>query len=219
MGNVMSPSLTREVGNVRQYLATSPVKAAPALSSLAKLFDTDAYLSCHSDAVALMVLAHQAHVHNLITIANYETRKALYEESGGASRTNSEAQQDSTRRRIKVAVEPLVRAMLFADEAPLGGPVTGTSSFAADFTAQGPRDAEKRSLRDLDLQSRVFKYRLSYLIYSESFDALPDPAKDYVYERIREVLTGTNPEATHLPAAERQAIIEILKATKPDVKL
>jgi hypothetical protein len=140
MGNVMSPSLTQEVGNVRQYLATTPVKAAPAIASLAKLFDTEAYLSGHSDAVALMVLAHQAHVHNLITIANYETRKALYEESGGGSRASGEAQQESTRRRIRAAVEPLVRALVFADEAVLDQP--GDDSFAGRRTPRDRRNSE-----------------------------------------------------------------------------
>jgi hypothetical protein len=216
MGNVMSPSLTHEVGNVRQYLAKGPVKPAPGTVSLAKLFDTGAYLTPHSDAVALMVLAHQAHVHNLITIANFETRKALWEESAGAARGASAAYQESTLRRVRSATEPLVRAMLFADETPLSGEIKGTSSFAADFMARGPRDARERTLRDLDLERRLFKYRLSYLIYSESFNALPDLARSAVYQRFREVLDGSDPEVSHLPPHERRAILEILEATKPD---
>ena len=110
----------------------------------------------------------------------------------------------------------LLRAMLFVKAAPLAVPVKGTSAFASEFANAGPRDKNGRSLRDLDLERRVFKYPLSYLIYSESFDALPAIVKDRVYQRLREVLTGadTNPEFAHLSSADRTAILEILKDTK-----
>jgi hypothetical protein len=41
--------------------------------------------------------------------------------------------------------------------------------------------------------------------------------KDYVYRRFREILTGEDKtkEFAHLSAADRQAILEILKETKP----
>ena len=123
---------------------------------------------------------------------------------------------ENTRRRIKAATEPLVRAMLFADEVALSSPIRGTSTFAADFEARGPRDARGRTLRDLDLQHRLFTYPLSYLIYSESFDALPDIVKTYVYHRFREVLSGNDSSMTHLSEAQRRAILDILEDTKPD---
>jgi hypothetical protein len=40
-------------------------------------------------------------------------------------------------------VEPLVRARLFAGEAPLTGAVSGTSTFVRDFSAGGPRDHQR----------------------------------------------------------------------------
>jgi hypothetical protein len=120
--------------------------------------------------------------------------------------------------RVEGASERLVRAMLMAKEAELPGAVRGTSSFAADFAKAGPRDSHGRSLRDLDLEHHVFKYPLSYLIYSESFDALPQTVKSYVYRRLHEVLGGQDqrPEFSHLTAADRQAIGEILTETKPE---
>ena len=71
-------------------------------------------------------------------------------------------------------------------------------------------------MRDFDLQTRIFKYPCSYLIYSEDFDALPAPAKSYVYHRLFEVLTGRDrrPEFAKLTREDRQAILEILLATK-----
>ncbi len=108
--------------------------------------------------------------------------------------------------------------MLFAGEAPLPGTVHTTSSFAADFAAVGPRDRKGRSLRDLDLETRLLKYPLSYLIYSEGFDGLPAVVKDIVYARIRAVLAGTDasPEFSRLSPADRRDILEILGDTKPD---
>ena len=173
----------------------------------ASLPDTADYLTNYSDIVAHLVLAHQTQMHNLITQTNYQTRLALY--AGKAA--------EVARRQIERPAEQLVRYLLFANEAPLEEPVAGTSGFAQEFEARGPRDARGRSLRDFDLQRRIFKYPCSYLIYSEAFDAIPQPAKDYVYRRIFEVLScrEQGPEFASLSAQDRQAILEILVATKP----
>ena len=68
-------------------------------------------------------------------------------------------------------------------------PVRGVSEFASSFSGSGPRDRKGRSLRELDLQTRLFKYRCSYMIYSPAFDALPSAAKGAVLARLREVIT------------------------------
>ena len=111
-----------------------------------------------------------------------------------------------------------MRALLFANQAALPGTVSGTSDFTATFAAAGPRDTRGRSLRDLDLHQHVFRYPLSYLIYSESFDALPATVKSYVYRRLREVLDGrdTQPDFAQITAEDRTALREILLDTKPD---
>jgi len=59
---------------------------------------------------------------------------------------------------------------------------------------------------------------LSYLIYSDAFDALSLPLKRHVYGRLRDVLDGhkTAPEFDHLSAEDRAAIRAILVDTKPD---
>jgi len=109
--------------------------------------------------------------------------------------------------------------MLFADEFPLTSPVAGTSSFAVEFQAQGPRDSRGRSLRDFDLKTRLFKYPCSYMIYSLSFDRLPDAVKQYIAGRLRDILTGDDKSEAlaHLSADDRQAILEILTDTKPEL--
>ena len=122
-----------------------------------------------------------------------------------------------TQRRIHGVTDKLVRYLLFSKEYPLEAPVSGTSGFAEEFAARGPRDSKGRSLRDLDLQTRLLKYPCSYLIYSEAFTQLPTEAKTDVLKNLREVLTGKNssPEFAHLSAEDRKAISEILKETLP----
>lgn len=216
MGNVMAPALSHEVGNVRQYVASAPVKPVGSVERLDDRFDTSAYLTSDSDMVGLMILSHQARLHNLITIAGYEARIALHEEQVRAAGGELAAARDNTMRRVKASAEPLVRAMLFADEVALAGPLRGTSSFVADFEERGPRDRRGRSLRDLDLRERLFTYPLSYLIYSDSFNALPDIVKTYAYRRLHDVLDGSDSGMGHLSAGQRKAILEILNDTKPD---
>lgn len=191
------------------------------VTSLKDRFDTSAYLNGHSDIVALMVLEHQTEMHNLITRANFQTRLALFEEVllNREFKRPEDYRSETTARRIKSAAEPLVKYMLFSGEAKIAEKIQGTSSFATDFAKRGPRDARGRSLRDLDLEGRLFKFPCSYLIYSDAFAGLPQAARSYVYGRLWTILNGndTGRDHEHLTAGDRQAILEILLATKNDL--
>jgi hypothetical protein len=169
-------------------------------------FDTAPYLTDRSDVVALLVLEHQLFIKNLITRLNFKTR------SLGAS--------PRTERSLQRLRDQLVEAMLFSRAAPLPAPVRGSAGFEESFAGRGPRDPAGRSLRDLDLQTRLFRYPLSYVIYSEGFDALPEPTRKYLYARLDAVLRGedTSEKFAHLTAADRKAILEILAATKPEFR-
>lgn len=187
------------------------------VESLEDYLDTSKYLSPHSDLVALMVLEHQAEGHNLLTKANFEARFALHHEAAlkKALGETDDRRWDSTISRIRSAGEPLVRYLLFSEEAPLTSQIRGTSGFAEEFTARGPVDSQGRSLREFDLQKRMFKYPCSYLVYTESFKQLPEAMKDYVLERFREILTGEDQskEFAHLSPTDRKNILEILTDT------
>ena len=189
------------------------------LSNLDDHIDTSGYLTPKSDIVALIALTHQTRMHNLMTRANYETRRALQDEESVriGSAQPAGGYSSVTTERIRAAVEPLVRGMFFVKEAPLTDSVRGVSGFAADFENSGVRDRKGRSLKDLDLNHRFLRYPLSYLIYSPAFDALPDPAKDYFYKRARAILSGADTaDFAHLSAEDRASILEILLDTKPD---
>ena len=173
--------------------------------SLTSLVDTTPYPLPFSDIVALMVLEHQTHMHNFITRMHYESTIAL--------------QQYGHLRYLKNATEAFVRYLLFAEETPLNSPVRGVSSFATDFAAEGPNDKQGRSLREFDLNTRLFKYPCSYLIYSDAFDALPTEMKQKTYGRLFEVLSGEDKSTDYarLSPELRRAILEILADTKKDL--
>jgi hypothetical protein len=177
-------------------------EAGANLTDLSKFIDTPAFLSPKSDVVAHLVLAHQTQMHNLITLTNYETRIAAYKEAAPAA--------------WQKPADELVRYLLFADEAALTGKITGDSSFTQEFAALGPRDPRGRSLRDFDLEKRIFRYPCSYLIYSAAFDSIPEPAKSYIWRGLLNVLTGKDhsPAFGRISAADRRAVLEILLATK-----
>ena len=213
----------RHLGNVRASDRQDPevmdVDAGANKSSLDQLISTKPYLTEHSDLVALLVLEHQTQMHNLIARAAMESRAASHYDRGinEALGRPMETVSESTTRRIASASEALVRYMLFADEAELSQPVSGTSLFAEQFAASEKRDSQGRSLRQLDLSRRLLKFPCSYLIYSEAFDRLPPPVMQYVQQRVTEILTAeVAPKGYEgLSSTERIAIAEILRETKP----
>lgn len=177
-----------------------------------------AYLSSHSDLVALMVLEHQAGGHNVLTRAAFDTRMALHREDSLNRELHEKPDHrwDSTNTILKSSAESLVKYFLMSGEVELSSPVAGTSAFTKQFPLRGPRDSQGRSLRDLDLQTRLFRHPCSYLIYTASFDALPAELRDRFWDRMDDVLAGNDPspDFAHLSPDDRQAIREILIATK-----
>ena len=156
-----------------------------------------------SDIVALMVLEHQIHMQNLLT------------------RITASANESADNRVVYPQIEAALHYLLFLEEAPLRGSIRGTSKFAHLFAQHGPKDAAGRSLREFNLQTRLFKNPCSYLIYSPSFDALPIQAKKHFYRRLWEILSGedTSPEYQNLSPESRRTIREILVSTKPDLPI
>jgi hypothetical protein len=191
------------------------------VTDLKSRIDIESYLAPTSDIVALMVLEHQTRMTNLITRVGWEVRLALSDQKAinQALKEPEDQISASTRRRIDNAAESLLKYTLFADEALLEAPVKGVAPFSKEFQERGPRDHAGRSLRDLDLNRRMFRYPCSFLIYSEAFDALPAVARDRFYRRLWEVLSGADqtPVYARLTPADRKAIYEILLDTKRDL--
>lgn len=218
LGNILAPLARTPMDRERAYRGSLP--------TLAGMFDTTLYPTDKSDIVALLVLEHQVSVHNFIIHANYKSRALLARERSDALTTDGAGGapahwQDLSAQvqlRLSGMLEPLVRGMLMADAATLPRPIAGSSGYTAQFGAHGVRDSKGRSLRDLDLNTRVFRYPMSFLIYTESFDRLPLCVREHLYQRFVEILTGRDHTAAYarLTSADRNATLEILRATKPD---
>ena len=210
--------LGNQLFSERDQLEKLDLNLGANVTNLEKKVNLVGYLSPHSDIVALMVLEHQTQMHNLLTRLNYQTKLALYqnEAMNEALQRPKDQLSDSTKRRINNAVDETLKYLLFIEEAKFNAPIAGTSNFTAEFSAQGLQDKQGRSLRDFDLQQRLFRHPCSYLIYSEAFDALPKPALDLLYRKLWLVLTGQAQEKgfAGITLAERKAVLEILRSTK-----
>jgi hypothetical protein len=154
--------------------------------------------------VALLVFQHQTWMMNLLTRIGWEVRLASADRPASVEAV------------AEAAAREVVDYMLFVDESPLPSPIAGTSGFAEQFAARGPLDRKGRSLRQLNLEGRLFSYPCSYLIYSDVFEALPSEAKAAIYRRMWQVLSGQAPESKYqrLTRNDRESIVEILRETK-----
>ena len=208
LGNVIF-ELGRDPSPLLDERGSNPANLEPYVSSVA-------YLRATSDIVSLMLLEHQTRMTNLIVRLGYETRFALHGRPGARSLAELSAESRDV---ITQTAEELLRYMLFTDEAPLAEPIRGDADFAREFEATGRRDGNGRSLRDLDLDSRLMRYPCSYLIESEAFEALPAVVKEHLYRRLWDILTGEDPSEAYrtLSSADRRVILEILADTKDDL--
>ena len=141
-----------------------------------------------------------------------EMRKAFNEDVGKElSETNQKI--------LDGQATKIVRALFSADEFHMGNDgIEGSLEFQKAFTKGALKDDEHRSLRDLRLFERVFKYRCSYLIYSDVFSHLPDELKSRVLTQIHGVLTNAAawPDFDYLTSSECHRILNILESTYPD---
>ncbi len=192
------------------------------IETASELFESKRYLETTSDVVALMVLEHQAQMHNMITRAAYETRQTIHYQQvmNRVLDRDVSHESESTVRRIKSAGDELLKYLLFAGEAKIESPITSTSDFANQFSKLGPAGKTGRSLREFDLQTRLFRYPCSFLIYSNSFDSLPPRVLDYTENRLIKILSNQDddPAFDHLSDQDRSDILEILLETKPSMR-
>jgi hypothetical protein len=162
------------------------------LASLAAFFDTSKYIEPTSDIVALMTLEHQVRMTNLMIRVGWDSRMGMAPD------------------KLNPEIEEMLKYMLFADEEPLKAPVKGVSTFSETFPRRGLRDPQGRSLRDFDLKTRLFRYPLSYMIYSAAFDGMPDKVRERVYQRLYERLSSDSSETG-------KTILEIVRTTKKNL--
>ncbi len=214
----------RHMGNVTAQEQGEVVKLdlqrGQNVTDLSKFFDHGPYGRTSSDIVALMVLEHQTSTQNVLTKANQAALRAMYMQQSLQRELHEtvEAQPvGSARRIIDHVAEDVLDALLFKDEAVLpDGGIEGGAEFPEAFCASAPHTAEGRSLKDLQLLTRLFKYRCSYMVYSLTFKSLSPPLKETVLARLAAVLRGHDPQQAryeYLGKSEREHIATILSET------
>ncbi|HRE80296.1 MAG TPA: hypothetical protein PLN52_04570 [Opitutaceae bacterium] len=190
--------------------------------TLSDVLDLDRYLESTSDVVALLVFEHQTTMQNAITKAGVSTRKMLtYQRSlqeAFKEKVSDEPTYDSVKSVFSSCVQDVLDRLLFRNAAPLPPGIIGSPIFQETFQKSGLRSTAGDSLRDLDLKERLFSLRCSYLIYSESFRALPNPFRAQLFARLHSVLEGKDPRYHYLTPQERQRVQSLLRETHPDAK-
>lgn len=217
LGNILPP-LKRVPGMMRNSVLREDARHG-AVQSLDPLLNVSPYIRPSSDIVALLVLQHEVDVHNAMVRANYKSR-ALFMKNpqyNADAATHWKDLPPPLTKMLTALLEPVVRAMLMSDAAELTAPVKGNTGFATRFQARGPKDAQGRSLRDLDLHNRTFRYPMSFLVYSQAFDELPLSVREHLFSRFDEVLSGHDRSGSYarLDPATCKAALDILKSTKP----
>ncbi len=195
----------------RRHMPDSAIQ----LANLRDTIPTRRYPRETSDIVSLMVLEHQCRVHNLITSATLQYRR--FDWLQNALHPNSDATDGEAGRIADQAASKIVEALLFVNEADLGDGIEGDPTFQEAFSKRFPKTKSGKSLADFHLQSRLFKNRCSYMLYSNVFASSPPLLQRTILQQLRQVLTAQEPPAqfSHLAASERKRILEILHETLP----
>jgi hypothetical protein len=196
-----------------------PFEKGANVTDLSSFFDTSPYPRKQSDIVALMVLEHQTSVQNILTKANHTALRAMHMQTSLQKELGEPVQLEpvgTARRIIDHSAEDVLEALFFLEEAALPeGGIEGDEAFPAAFAAEAPKSADGRSLKDLQLLTRLFKYRCSYMVHSLTFKHLTPPLKQTVLKRMEEVLSGSDSSGrfNYLGTSERRHIQCILRET------
>jgi hypothetical protein len=197
----------------------TPSAARP--DGLAAFIDTSLYLRSTSDMVALLICEHQMSVQNSFTKAAFAIRRLITYQHSLQKTFNKpltdEPAYESVQNVLRSSVQDVVDRLLFRQAAQLPAGITGDAAFQAAFSSGAPRTVGGYALRDLQLSERLFAQRCSYLIYSESFLALPELLQRGILDRLKSALLSRDPadRYAYLPVAERQSIYDILLETHP----
>ncbi len=199
-------TLAAHLGNLMGKPSPSGYKRLP--NPPGTRFNWERYPTDTSDLLPHLLREHQLGFHNLVTLAVYRTREALTAGQGTVRPDDQPALDDLARQ--------LRRYLLFADETALPpGGVQPDPTYAQDFQSTRLPARDGTSLRDLDLRTRLFRYRCSYLIHSPSFTALPPEFKTRLLAGLHAALRESPaiPEFAYLPPAEKRAIRTLLRDT------
>ena len=202
--------ITNHWGNVIGHYVNGDITREPNPPGVN--FQWAKYPVATSDILPHLLHEHQVGFVNRVVEAGYRARTALF--ISGGKLTQAQAAELDEQAKI------ITRYLLFTDEVPLPpGGIEPVAAYKTDFLSNRRATKEGLSLKDLDLKTRLFKHRCSYMIYTAIFQELPAALKTRVYQQLQTALAEktANTDFAYLPASERQAIRLILKATLTDL--
>lgn len=199
--------ITNHLGNLTGKLSAGQMTFFP--NPPGQRFRVERYPVATSDILPHLLHEHQAGFVNRAVEATYRARTIAFVSDGKLTPQQA--------RELDEQAGILTRYLLFADEIALPpGGVEGDADYGKAFLLNRRTTTDGRSLKDFDLNTRLFKYRCSYMIYSSVFAGLHPLVKQRVFTRINAAMNGTEAEFSYLPTTERKTIHEILRATLPE---
>ncbi len=173
-----------------------------------ELFNQKNYLAPTSDLLPHLLHEHQVGFINRSVQASYQTRVLLQKPGPDPKALAAE---------LKTLANGLVKYLLFAEETSLPSQgIQGSEAFRREFVARRHATSDGRSLRDLDLKTRLLKYRCSYMIESPIYAELPRALRHAIEQELALALSNTqpSPDFAYLPKEEKEAIRTILVERK-----
>ena len=197
--------IQKHLGNLYGRYTNGELITEP--NAVGERFDVDTYPVPTSDILAHLIFEHDIGFNNRSIEATYAARAFQHEDG--------EILTDEHNAELERLANGLVRYLLFADEVPLPSDgVHGDTAFTEAFLATRKVTTGDVSLKDLDLKTRLFRHRCSYMIYSVSFQGLHPLVKQPVIEKLRAALAEDGPaEFAYLAVPEKKTIRSILQKT------
>ena len=174
-----------------------------------KYCNWDNYLTQKSDLIPHLLLEHQVGFTNRCMTAIYKFRQL---EALNIDR------EDKIKNFIEDQTNIILSYILLKDEALLPvNQINSKTQYVLDFENINKTNLSSIHLRKLDLKSRLFNLRCSYMLFSNSFKGLPLKIKEHIFKKLHFVLSCNQDEIplsfSYLDHDERMKIKQILSAS------
>jgi len=172
-------------------------------------FSFERYPVATSDLLAHLLHEHQVGGVNRLIRAQYRFRELRHRNGGSVPQALPPD--------LETELADLLSYLLFAQEAPLpASGIPGNPAFREGF-ARNRKAVDGHSLKDLDLRTRLLRFRCSYLVHTPFFEGLDADLRRRILRDLDHALSPEkrNAASRHLSDSEAAVIRTILRATVP----
>ena len=172
-------------------------------------FSFERYPVGTSDLLAHLLHEHQVGGVNRLIRAQYRFRELRHRNGGSVPQ--------ALPLDLETELADLLSYLLFAQEAPLpASGIPGNPAFREGF-ARNRKVVDGHSLKDLDLRTRLLRFRCSYLVHTPFFEGLDADLRRRILRDLDHALSPEkrNAASRHLSDSEAAVIRTILRATVP----